>query len=84
MKHNLKFFILRGESRRLYRRFMRLTRSIEDKQQQKDLRIWIRDDFKMNKNLKDELDIKSQHIRARTAYDELEVSIDLSRAKDSK
>lgn len=61
---------------------MKLTRKIEDKNQAKDLRIWIRDDFRMNKNLTDENDIRSQHIRARTALEELENSIELSRAKD--
>lgn len=81
MTPNLKYFVLRGESKRLYRRFMKLTRKIEDKDQAKDLRIWIRDDFRINKNLTDESDIKSQHTRARTAFDELEVSIELSRAK---
>lgn len=81
MKPDLKFFVLQGESKRLYKRFMGLTKKVEDKQQRKDLRLWIRDDFRINKNLTDYNDIKSQHIRARTALEELEVSIDLSRAR---
>lgn len=61
---------------------MRLTKRVEDKNQAKDLRIWIRDDFRINKDLDDENDIKSQHIRARKALEELEVSIELSRASN--
>lgn len=84
MKLTLKHFVLKGESKRLYRNFMKLTRRIDDKQQAKDMRLWIRDDFKINKHLIDENDIRSQHIRAKTAYDELETSIELSRAKVDK
>lgn len=52
---NLRFFVLQSESKRLYKNFMRLTRKVEDKQQQRDLRKWIRDDFKINKHLTDEV-----------------------------
>lgn len=55
MNQGLRYFVLRSESKRLYRRFMRLSRRIEDKQQAKDLRLWIRDDFKINKNLTNEV-----------------------------
>lgn len=82
MNRSLRYFVLKGESKRLFRRFMRLTKRVEDKNQAKDLRIWIRDDFRMNKDLEDENDIKSQHIRARKALEELEISIELSRASD--
>lgn len=55
MKQSLRFFILQGESKRLYKSFMKLTRRVHDKQQQKELRLWIRDDFRINKHLADEV-----------------------------
>lgn len=82
MQHSLKFFILQAESKRLYKTFMKLTRKIESKQERRDMRRWICDDFKLNKNSTDEFHIKSQHIRAQRALEELEMSIDLSRAKN--
>jgi len=53
--NTLRFFVLQGESKRLYRNFMRLTRQMEDKNRQKEMRLWIRDDFKINKDLTDEV-----------------------------
>lgn len=67
-KQNLKFFVLQGESKRLYKRFMKLTRRVEDRQQQKDLRYWIRDDFKINKNLTDEVRRKVEFRSAAEIY----------------
>lgn len=57
MKQSLRFFVLRAESRRLYREFMKITRRETNQEQQKVMRIWIRDDFKLNKNLTDEVRI---------------------------
>lgn len=56
-KLTISQFVLQGESKRLYRQFMKLTRLVEDKDQRKGLRIWIRDDFKINKTLTDEVRI---------------------------
>lgn len=44
---------------------MKLTRQIEDKKHQKDLRIWIRDDFKINKNLSDEVSLPDKSLLGR-------------------
>lgn len=48
-------FILQAESKRLYKTFMKLTRKIENKQERRDMRRWICDDFKLNKNSTDEV-----------------------------
>ena len=54
-KLGFRFFILRGESKRLYKKFMTLTRQIENKQERKELRSWIREDFRINKDLTNEV-----------------------------
>ena len=47
--------MLRVETLKLYRNFLRLIYELPDKKQQKDLRDWVRSDFETNKHHTDEV-----------------------------
>lgn len=81
MGPSLKFFILRSETKKLYKKFLKSAGQIEDLNQRRNTRLWIRDEFKLHRDLVNEDDIKSQHTRARLALQELEGHIGLSRIK---
>ena len=47
--------MLRQQVLQLYRDFIKLIRTLDDENQRKELRDWIRDDFKSNKHHTDEV-----------------------------
>lgn len=47
--------MLRQQVLKMYRDFMRLVRLADKESDRKEITAWIREDFKMNKNLKDEV-----------------------------
>lgn len=47
--------MLRKETLGLYQKFLRLTRQISDKKSKDEMVAWIKEDFRLNKHLKEEV-----------------------------
>ncbi|XP_064629788.1 LYR motif-containing protein 2-like [Lineus longissimus] len=76
---NLRQFMLRQEVLKLYRQMMRCVRLVDDPAHRKELWIWVRRDFEMNKHHQDEDVIRMHLARGKKHYKELESSITLAR-----
>ncbi|XP_066918129.1 LYR motif-containing protein 2-like [Clytia hemisphaerica] len=70
----LEQFILRQQVISLYRDFMRVTRHLPEADRQ-ETRKWIRDDFKQNMHLQDEIDIKMHLSRGRLSLREVSTAV---------
>lgn len=75
---NLKQFMLRQEVLKLYRDIYRTIRLIPEEASRKDLRTWLREDFKKNKNQTDEITIKMSMQVGYRSLKELKNSLELS------
>ena len=62
----------------LYREMMKLVR-LAPEQDRNEMREWIRSDFKKNKHLTEELDIKMQLSRGRLALREISSAVTMTR-----
>lgn len=75
---NLKQFMLRQEVLKLYRDLHRTIRKVPDDSSRKDLRLWLREDFKKNKSLTEEIAIKMSMQVGNRSLKELRNSLELS------
>lgn len=78
----LKQFLLRQQVLKLYREFFRTTAKISDASHRRDLRDWVRADFKNNKSVdpNDEEKIKALMFNGEKFLKELKQSVDLAKA----
>ncbi|XP_053206670.1 LYR motif-containing protein 2-like [Panonychus citri] len=74
---SLSRFILRSQVMDLYRDFLRTINPINDIKSKNELKQWIRQDFQLNKSVKDEEVIRMHLSRGRLALRELQVSISM-------
>lgn len=81
---NLKQFLLRQEVLKLYRDLYRTINKVPDESSRKDLKLWLREDFKRNKNQTDEITIKMAMNVGRRSLKELQQSLELSGISISK
>ena len=75
---NLKQFMLRQEVLKLYRDLYRSINKVPDEASRKDLKIWLREDFRKNKSQADEITIKMSIQVGRRSLKELKNSLELS------
>jgi bacillopeptidase F (M6 metalloprotease family) len=80
---NLKQFLLRQEVLKLYRDLHRLIKKVPDESSKRELKQWLRDDFKKNKHQTEELQIKMSIQIGMRQYRELENTLELSGNKKS-
>ena len=69
---SLKFFILQGQSRLLYREFIKKTSLIKQKELREEIVNQIRSQFKSKKNVEDEKKIKFLIMDGKSRLTELE------------
>ncbi|XP_031560596.1 LYR motif-containing protein 2-like [Actinia tenebrosa] len=55
---NFKQFLVRRQVLTLYREIMKTLKEVPNAQHREDLKVWARDEFKQNKNEKDEASIQ--------------------------
>lgn len=70
--------MLRQEVLKLYRDLYRTINKIPDEGSRKDLKIWLRDDFKKNKSLNEDIAIKMSMQIGQRSLKELRNSLELS------
>lgn len=75
---NLKQFMLRQDVLKLYRDIYRTISKVPDENNKKELRLWLREDFKSNKGLTDEIAIKMAIQVGLRSLKELQTSLELS------
>lgn len=75
---SLKQFMLRQEVIKLYRDLYRMINKVPDESSKKELKSWLREDFKKNKTLSDEIAIKMSIQQGLRSLKELETSLELS------
>lgn len=75
---NLKQFMLRQEVLKLFRDLYRTISKVPDENSRRELRLWLREDFRKNKNLTDEITIKMSIQVGMRSLKELENSLELS------
>ncbi|KAG5667949.1 hypothetical protein PVAND_015909 [Polypedilum vanderplanki] len=75
---NLKQFMLRQEVLKLYRDLIRTINKVPDESSRNELRQWLREDFKANKNQTDEIQIKMSIQIGLRSLKELSNSLELS------
>lgn len=75
---NLKQFMLRNEVLKLYRTLYRTIRKVPDESSRRDLKIWLKEDFRKNQTLSDEIAIKMSIQVGLRSLKELETSLELS------
>lgn len=75
---NLKQFMLRQEVLKLYRDLYRTINKVPDVSSRKDLKIWLREDFKKNKSQTEEITIKMAMQVGLRSLKELRTSLELS------
>lgn len=66
---SLSRFILRQQSLKLYKDFMKSLKLVEDIEQRKELYLWIRQEFEKNKHYTDEVNVgKRNYIKHTHTY----------------
>lgn len=75
---NLNQFMLRQKVLKLYRDLHRTINKVPDEKSKKELRLWLREDFKSNKGLSDEIAIKMSMQVGLRSLKELQNSLELS------
>ena len=75
---NLKQFMLRQEVLKLYKDIYRTINNIPDESGRKEMKKWLSDDFRKNKDLKDEIAIKMSIQVGMRSLKELQNSLELS------
>ncbi|KAI8321612.1 hypothetical protein GQ54DRAFT_297877 [Martensiomyces pterosporus] len=65
-------FIQRGKVRAMYRKYMRLTKRIPDKQNRREMREWIRSDFDRYRHETDSRRVEVLLAQASRQYKEME------------
>lgn len=75
---NLKQFMLRQQVLKLYKDIYRTINKVPDESSKKDLKIWLREDFKKNKPLTEEIAIKMAMQVGLRSLKELKNSLELS------
>lgn len=75
---NLKQFMLRQEVLKLYRDLYRTINKVPDVASRQDLKLWLRDDFRKNKNQSEEIQIKMSIQVGMRSLKELRTSLELS------
>lgn len=75
---NLKQFMLRQEVLKLYKDIYRTINNIPDESSRKEMKKWLSDDFRKNKDLKDEIAIKMSINVGMRSLKELQNSLELS------
>lgn len=75
---NLKQFMLRQEVLKLYRNLHRAINKVPDASSKKELRLWLREDFRKNKSLTEEIQIKMSMQVGLRSLKELQTSLELS------
>ncbi|XP_015524179.1 LYR motif-containing protein 2 [Neodiprion pinetum] len=78
---SLKQFMVHQEVLKLYRNIMRTIRQVPDEMDRRYLRDWARNDFRSNRDIKDEFAIKSLIIHGENSLAELRRN--LNRTKGS-
>ncbi|GAB6027174.1 LYR motif-containing protein 2 [Chamberlinius hualienensis] len=76
---SLKRFILRREVITLYRDLLRIAKQISDQNQQKQVKEWVKADFKANKHHQDEETIKYLLAHGRQFLKQLQTTITLTK-----
>jgi len=77
----LSRFLLRQQTLRLYRDFLQLIRRVDNETNKKELKEWIRNDFKANKHHIEEEIIKMHLARGRVALREMETTLRMAHIK---
>lgn len=75
---NLKQFMLRQEVLKLYRDLYRTINKVPDEENRKELKAWLRADFKKNKSQSEEIAIKMSMQVGLRSLKELKNSLELS------
>lgn len=75
---SLKQFMLRQEVLKLYKDIYRTINNIPDESSRKEMKKWLSDDFRKNKDLKDEIAIKMSINVGMRSLKELQNSLELS------
>lgn len=75
---NLKQFMLRQEVLKLYRDLHRAIIKVPDEASRKDLKLWLREDFKKNKMQTEEIQIKMSIQVGLRSLRELQNTLELS------
>ncbi|CRL04582.1 CLUMA_CG017651, isoform A [Clunio marinus] len=75
---NLKQFMLRQEVLKLYRDIYRNINKVPDEANRKELKIWLREDFRRNKNQTEEITVKMSIQVGLRYLKELKTSLELS------
>lgn len=75
---NLKQFMLRQEVLKLYRDLYRTINKVPDAASRQDLKLWLREDFRKNKNQSEEIQIKMSIQIGLRSLKELRTSLELS------
>jgi bacillopeptidase F (M6 metalloprotease family) len=75
---NLKQFMLRQDVLKLYRNLHRTISKVPDENSRKELRVWLREDFKKNKNQTEEIQIKMSMQVGMRSLKELQNTLELS------
>ncbi|CAG9797942.1 unnamed protein product [Chironomus riparius] len=75
---SLKQFMLRQEVLKLYKDIYRTINNIPDESSRKEMKKWLSDDFRKNKDLKDEITIKMSIQVGMRSLKELQNSLELS------
>lgn len=81
---NLKQFMLRQDVLKLYRDLYRTINKVPDENSRKELKMWLREDFRSNKGLNEEIAIKMSMQVGLRSLKELKNSLDLSGNADHK
>ena len=75
---SIKRFILRSESLRLYRDFLRLTKILPNDSQREQLRMWVRIEFENNIGIEDDTQVRLLISKGRTSFKNLEQSLKMA------
>lgn len=75
---NLKQFMLRQEVLKLYRDLHRTIKKVPDESSRKELRLWLREDFRKNKLQTEEIQIKMSMQVGLRSLKELQTIVELS------
>ncbi|XP_066259185.1 LYR motif-containing protein 2 [Euwallacea similis] len=76
---SLQQFILKQEVKNLYRQMFRAIREVPDKTHQKELKDWVRTEFRQNSNNTDETVIKMYIQYGKRCLRQLESSVGLAK-----
>lgn len=75
---NLNQFLLRQKVLKLYRDLYRTINKIPDEASRKDMKLWLREDFRKNKSQTEEITIKMSMQVGLRSLKELQTSLELS------